>query len=139
MYPGCGRDRRRKLIRKARDKGHYGRLGEVADTLVTSHVRHAMTDYDWLLRVNGEEGLTREEARMVIHAEVTDILARWQAGSAEKDGGYIAVRRQFRKVWRQGRKKPRPVVTARENAAIAAYLKEWLTRPVEGPRLPKVP
>lgn len=98
-----------------------------------------MTDYDWLLRVNGEEGLTREEARIVIDPEVTDMVARWRQGSAETDEGYIAVRRQFRKTWHKGRKKPRPVVTANENAASAAYLKEWLARQKEAEQVPQAP
>lgn len=77
----------------------------------------------------GREGLTREEARQVVNAEVADTVAEWRQGSAETDEGYVAVLRQFRKAWRKrGRKKPRPVLTANENAALAEYLRGWLER-----------
>ncbi|MBS9478992.1 DUF2293 domain-containing protein [Ancylobacter radicis] len=134
MYPGCPPEWRLELVERARKGGHYGRLGEIAGVLATSSARHRATDYERLLRINGgREGLTREEARQVVNAEVADTVAEWRLGAPEADEGYIAVRRQFRKVWRKGRKKPRPVVTARENAAIAEYLKAWLERrePVE--------
>jgi hypothetical protein len=130
MYPGCPPQWRLELMERARKGGHYGRLGEIAGVLATSSIRHRGTDYDRLLRVNGgREGLTREEARQVVNAEVADIVAEWRQGSAEADVGYVAVLRQFRKAWRKrGRKKPRPVLTANENAALAEYLKGWLER-----------
>ncbi|MFK8253272.1 DUF2293 domain-containing protein [Ancylobacter terrae] len=138
MYPGCPHRWRRRLVRRARERGHYGRLGEIAGVLVTSSIRHEATDYDRLLRINGPgDGLTREEARLVVEAEVADTVADWRRRSAEHDGGYIAVRRQFRRAWRKGRKKPRPGLTAVENAALAEYLAEWLKRPPEGPPAPE--
>lgn len=135
MYPGCPPRWRTQLVERARKRGHYGRLGEVAGVLATNSIRHRSTDYERLLGINGgREGLTRDEARQVVKDEVADMLAEWQRGSAETDEGYIAVRRAFRKGWqKRGRKKPRPVLTARENEAIAEYLKGWLARPVEAP------
>ncbi|MCK0210071.1 DUF2293 domain-containing protein [Starkeya koreensis] len=129
MYPGCPPQWRLELIKRARKGGHYGRLGEIAGVLATSSIRHRATDYERLLRVNGgREGLTREEARQVVNAEVADSVAEWRHGSPEEDEGFVAVRKQFRKAWRKGRKKPRPVLTANENAALAEYLKGWLER-----------
>lgn len=129
MYPTCPPQWRLELIQRARKGGHYGRLGEIAGVLATSSIRHRATDYDRLLRVNGgREGLTREEARQVVNAEVADTVAEWRQGSPEEDEGYVAVRKQFRKAWRKGRKKPRPVLTANENAALTEYLKGWLER-----------
>jgi len=137
MYPGCPARWRDELVGRARKGGHYGRLGEVAGVLATNSLRHRGTDYDRLLRVNGpSEGLWREEARQVVRAEVADMVASWQQGSPEDDEGYRAVRRSFRKAWKRGRKKPRPTITANENAALAAYLKEWLERTHEGTEQP---
>lgn len=130
MYPACPPQWRLELIQRARKGGHYGRLGEIAGVLATSSIRHRATDYERLLRVNGgREGLTREEARQVVNAEVADTVAEWRQGSPEEDEGFVAVRKQFRKAWqKRGRKKPRPVLTANENAALAEYLKGWLER-----------
>ncbi|MDF2809231.1 MAG: hypothetical protein K0S56_262 [Microvirga sp.] len=138
MYPGCPPRWRKRLVRRARERGHYGRLGEIAGVLVTNSIRHEATDYERLMRVNGpREGLTREEARLVVRVDVADAVAEWQRGSPEKDGGYREVRKRFGKAWRRGRKKPRPMVTANENAALAAYLAEWLERPPVGPIAPE--
>lgn len=136
MYPGCPLQWRLELVERARKGGHYGRLGEIAGVLATSSIRHRGTDYDRLLRVNGgREGLTREEARQVVNAEVADIVSEWRQGSAEADEGFVAVLRQFRKAWRKGRKKPRPVLTANENATLAEYLKGWLERQEQDSKL----
>lgn len=141
MYPGCPPRWRKQLVEQARKRGHYGRLGEIAGVLAANSIRHRGTDYERLLGINGgREGLTRDEARQVVREDVADMLAEWQQGSAEADEGYIAVRRAFRKGWqKRGRKKPRPVLTARENEAVAEYLKTWLARPVEAPQAVEAP
>lgn len=130
MYPSAGYRTRRRLLRRARNKGHYGRLGEVAGILVSNYVRHECTDYERLLRINGgNEGLTREEARMVVAQEVEDMANRWRQGSAETDEGYVQLRRQFRERRRKkGKRKDNAGVIATQNAALAEYLRGWLER-----------
>jgi hypothetical protein len=44
---------------------------------VIAHIRHQHTNYDELLM----SGVPREEARMSIHHEVSEILRRWQGES----------------------------------------------------------
>ncbi len=52
-------------------------LGKVVGIVITNYVRHELTDYERLLRV---PGMTREEARMLVHKNVADVLATWTVG-----------------------------------------------------------
>ncbi|MDQ0510627.1 DUF2293 domain-containing protein [Ancylobacter amanitiformis] len=130
MYPRCGYRVRRRLIERARNRGYYGRLGEVAGILANTFIRHECTDYDHLLRINGGgEGLTREEARMVVAQEVADIADMWRRGSAEGDAGYVELRQRFtRRRQKKGRRQRNAGFIATENEAMATYLKGWLER-----------
>lgn len=134
MYPSASYRTRRRLIRRARNRGHYGRLGEVAGILVSNYVRHELTDYDRLLRINGAgEGLTREEARLVVAQEVEDMANHWRQGSAETDEGYLQLRRLLREKRRKkGKRKDNAGVIGTQNAALAEYLKGWLERRQQG-------
>ena len=49
-------------------------IGQAFGLVAQAHVRHAMTDYDRVLRL---PGVTREEARLIIKAEVAAIIASW--------------------------------------------------------------
>lgn len=49
-------------------------LGHAFGLVATNDVRHRMTDYERLLAVRG---LTREEARLIVSAEVRQILSAW--------------------------------------------------------------
>lgn len=91
-------------------------------------IRHEMTDYDRLLRINGRgHGLTREEARQVVAAEVEELTAAWREGAAEDDPAYVEFRRGIaRQRKKKGRRKDNPGVIANENAAVAAFLEGWL-------------
>ncbi|WP_246191252.1 DUF2293 domain-containing protein [Aureimonas leprariae] len=118
------------MVERVRRGGHFGRLGEIAGLLVDTMIRHEMTDYDRLLRINGSgHGLTREEARMVVAAEVRDTAAAWRQGSPEADQAYAEFRRAVAKRRQKtGRRKDNPGVIANENADVATFLEGWLAR-----------
>jgi len=123
MYPQGGYRTHRRLVERAKNRGHYGSLGQVARILVDAFIRHEQTNYVYLLRCNGpNEGLTREEARMVVADEVADITAIWRRGSAETDAGYVQLRDQLRRQRPEGR--PDIATIASENEAVADYLGE---------------
>lgn len=128
MYPSAGDKTRRQLLRRARTRLHFGRLGEVAGILVSNHVRHEHTQYEQLMRINAAgEGLTRPQARKAVALEVEDIAASWRRGSAEDDEGYIELRKQLSlRRRKKGKRKNNPGIIANENEAVAAYLKTWL-------------
>lgn len=128
MYPGCPEAWRAGLIERAATRGHFGRLGEIAGILTDTSARHQATDYDALQRINGRgEGLTREEARMVVADEVRDVVEGWRQGSAEEDTGYRELRKTLRrKRMKKGSRKNNLGVVAHENAVVASYLRGWL-------------
>src|SRR5690242_20710488 len=73
MYPRCPPEMRNELLARAKRKGHFGRLSVIAGILTTNHIRHGLTDYEWLMNIHGpRRGLTRDEARLVVSAEVQD-------------------------------------------------------------------
>lgn len=49
-------------------------IGQAFALVAQAHVRHAMTDYDRLLRL---PGITREEARLIVKADVNAIIGAW--------------------------------------------------------------
>ena len=51
-------------------------LGRAVDIVATGLVRHQMTDYERLFEV---QGLMREEARLIVKAEVDAIIASWKS------------------------------------------------------------
>ena len=55
-------------------------LGKVVGIVITNYVRHELTDYERLLRA---PGIAREEARMLVHKNVADVLATWSVGPAQ--------------------------------------------------------
>jgi hypothetical protein len=56
-------------------------IGQAFGLVAQAHVRHAMTDYDRVLRV---PGITREEARLIIKGEVAAIIASWATPAEER-------------------------------------------------------
>ncbi|WP_245415043.1 DUF2293 domain-containing protein [Aureimonas flava] len=134
LYPRCPEAWRWRLVERARKRGHYGRLGEIAGILVDTSVRHEATDYDRLFKVNGRGGgLTREEARMVVAAEVQDTVEAWRLGSVETDASYAEMLRDIRRRrQKKGRRRNNFGVIGHESAAIADHLREWLARPSGG-------
>jgi len=49
-------------------------IGRAFAFVAQAHVRHQMTDYDRLLRI---PGITREEAQLIVNAEVQAVIASW--------------------------------------------------------------
>ena len=56
-------------------------IGQAFGLVSHAHVRHAMTDYDRLLRI---PGMTREEALLIIRPEVVAIVASWATPPEDK-------------------------------------------------------
>ncbi len=56
-------------------------IGQAFGLVSHAHVRHAMTDYDRLLRI---PGLTREEALLIVRPEVVAIIASWATPPASR-------------------------------------------------------
>lgn len=65
----------------AREWGEPVTIGQAFGLVAQAHVRHAMTDYDRVLRL---PGITREEARLIIKAEVAAIIASWATPAEER-------------------------------------------------------
>lgn len=57
-------------------------IGEAFGLVSHAHVRHAMTDYDRLLRI---PGLTREEALLITRPEVLAIVSSWATLPSEAE------------------------------------------------------
>jgi hypothetical protein len=57
-----------------REWGEPVTIGQAFGLVAHAHVRHAMTDYDRLLRI---PGMTREEALLIVRPEVVAIVAGW--------------------------------------------------------------
>lgn len=138
MYPRCPPEMRHELLARAKRKGHYGRLSVIAGILTTNHIRHELTDYEWLMNINGpRQGLTRDEARLVVAAEVRDIFDEWRHGSAQSDRGLRRITKQF-KLRRRNFKKSCKALSVEEtrsaedqlireeNAALTDYLCRWM-------------
>jgi hypothetical protein len=53
MYPGCPDKMRRSLLKRARKMNYFGRLGTIAGILTSNSIRHELTDYESLMKVNG--------------------------------------------------------------------------------------
>ncbi len=51
-------------------------LGRAVGIVASNLVRHRLTDYEQLFNV---QGLTRDEARLIVEPEVESILASWQS------------------------------------------------------------
>ena len=51
-------------------------VGRAVDIVASSLVRHRMTNYEQLFDV---QGLTREEARLIVGPEVDAIIASWKS------------------------------------------------------------
>jgi hypothetical protein len=108
------------------------------DGLTTNHIRHELTDYEWLMNINGPgQGLTRDEARLVVAAEVRDIFDEWRDESAQSDRGLRRITRQFvrsRKDFKrmcqalssEEAKSAEDQLIREENAALTDYLSRWL-------------
>jgi hypothetical protein len=89
VYPYCPKDREDVIAEHACRK-YSGRVGRIAAAkaldveavrlAVAAHARHAETEYDELLL----RGLERLYAREKIHAELDDILEKWEYGEANK-------------------------------------------------------
>jgi hypothetical protein len=138
MYPRCPPEMRNELLARAKRKGHYGRLSVIAGILTTNHIRHELTDYEWLLNINGcRKGLTREEARLVVAADVRDIVDSWRHGSAQTDRGLRRVTKQFKRRRRSLKQRSQTLteeesksaedqLLREENAALTDYLSTWL-------------
>ena len=138
MYPRCPPEMRNELVARAKRKGHYGRLGVVAGILTDNHIRHELTAYEWLLNINGHrKGLTREEARLVVAADVRDIVDWWRLGSAQMDRGLRRVTKQFKRRRRTLKQRSQTLtedeaklaedqLLREENAALTDYLNTWL-------------
>jgi hypothetical protein len=83
QYPGCPRDTALRITRHACEK-YSGRVGRSAaarefdtgtvDLAVRAHIRHALTDYDRLLR----QGWERADARAAVAAQVDGVAAKWR-------------------------------------------------------------
>ncbi|WP_374700748.1 DUF2293 domain-containing protein [Aureimonas sp. D3] len=128
MYPGCPKDWRQGLLLRTRQRGMYGRLGEIAGLLVSNSIRHQVTSYEHLLQLGGADlgDTPRQAARKIVARDVEDLAVSWRVGSAENDPGYIELRDECRRLWREA-PEGTPVLDliAAENAAIAQYLEEW--------------
>jgi len=57
-------------------------IGQAFGLVSHAYVRHAMTDYDRLLRI---PGLTREEALLIVRPEVVAIVASWATPRGTKE------------------------------------------------------
>ncbi|MBZ6079090.1 DUF2293 domain-containing protein [Microvirga puerhi] len=121
MYPGCPSNARRKIVRRARDRSHFGRLSEKASFLTTNFARHARTDYERLMRLHS---LTREEARIVVSNEVMDIVDKWRKGAPVDHPGLEEIRGRFRNK-RKIRQFDQNLI-AEENTALAEWMRCWL-------------
>lgn len=64
-----------------REWGEPVTIGQAFGLVSHAYVRHAMTDYDHLLRV---PGMTREEALLIVRPEVVAIVASWATQPAGK-------------------------------------------------------
>ncbi|WP_418294741.1 DUF2293 domain-containing protein [Microvirga ossetica] len=129
---------RNELLARAKRKGHYGRLSVIAGILTTNHIRHELTDYEWLMNFNGPwQSLTRDEARLVVAAEVRDISDEWRNGSAQSDRGlrritkqFVRRRRDFKRLCQtlsaDAAKFAEDQLIREENAALTDYLGQWL-------------
>jgi hypothetical protein len=129
---------RKDLMARAKSKGHYGRLSVVAGILTTNHIRHELTDYDRLLNINGRrQGLTRDEARLVVAAEVRDVFDSWRHGSAQTDRGLRRITKQFKRYRRNLRRMcqaqsleeaelAESQLVREENAALIEFLSQWM-------------
>ena len=82
-YPNCPAEEIQSIAyhTTVRGSGRVGRSSAARELLrdmfklaVIAHIRHQHTNYDELLM----SGVPREEARMSIHNEVSEILRRWQ-------------------------------------------------------------
>lgn len=76
--PHCPPQIRERLAdRIAGRRWRTGSLQGAAEIAAAALARHELTDYDRLYRI---EGLTREEARAIVAAEVEAILDGWRSG-----------------------------------------------------------
>lgn len=64
-----------------REWGDPVTIGQAFGLVSHAHVRHAMTDYDRLLRI---PGLTREEALLIVRPEVVAIVSSWATPRGNK-------------------------------------------------------
>lgn len=73
-----------------REWGEPVTIGQAFGLVSHAHVRHAMTDYERLLRI---PGMTRDEALMIVRPEVVAIVASWATpratGAAELTAGDV--------------------------------------------------
>jgi hypothetical protein len=78
-HPGCPPDVAHTLAARIADREWRSKLtlGHAAGIVITTYVRHHLTDYDHLLRV---KGLTRDEARQITASEVQEVLGAWRTG-----------------------------------------------------------
>jgi hypothetical protein len=72
----CPEDVLEKIVRRviARAWSPPVELGRAVGIIASNFVRHQLTDYERMLDVNG---MTREEARVIVAAEVEGIIASW--------------------------------------------------------------
>jgi len=74
-HPLCPEEVRQALVARIIDRDWRDvSLGRAFGIVSNAYVRHQLTDYERLLKVHG---LNREEARLIIQAEVADAIATW--------------------------------------------------------------
>ena len=78
-HRGCPASIADEIVRRVvdRDWSPPVPVGKAIGRVATSLIRHRLTDYDRLFEV---EGLTRDEARMIVATEVEAILLSWKEG-----------------------------------------------------------
>jgi len=69
-------------------------LGKAFGIVASSHVRHRLTDYDWLR--NGQK-LSREEARRIVYPKVNAIIESWSGVSRQERIAAAAARGRRRR------------------------------------------
>ncbi|EIM28024.1 hypothetical protein MicloDRAFT_00046010 [Microvirga lotononidis] len=138
MYPRCPPEMRNDLLMRAKRKGHFGRLGMIAGILATNHIRHELTDYEKLLNVNGlRQGLTRNEARLIVAAEVHEAWNWWRHGSAQSDPELSRITRDFKRrrrdlkrmcqvLCREEARLLEDRLISEENATLTDHLSRWI-------------
>lgn len=74
-HPDCPETVQRALIARIVARSWPGcKIGEAFGIAAANYVRHELTDYERLMKV---DGLWREEARLVVKGEVEDIISSW--------------------------------------------------------------
>jgi hypothetical protein len=77
QHPGCPADIATEIAQRVVDREWRTKLtvGQAVGIVITTYIRHRLTDYERLLKV---PGLTRDEARLIVAPELRSTLSAWR-------------------------------------------------------------